>query len=95
MLPAVQHGDKSEWIGCNALKLHFNGFGLLQCVHSTHGLVTTVAYKMGQDKPVVYALEGSVAVAGVAMKWLRNNLGLLEDIPTDSEKVNRTCSMVE
>lgn len=58
-----------------------------RCVHSTHGLVTTVAYKMGQDKPPIYALEGSVAVAGVAMKWLRDNLGLLNDIPTDSEKI--------
>lgn len=58
-----------------------------RCVHSTHGLVTTVAYQMGPDKPPVYALEGSVAVAGVAMKWLKENLGLLKDIPTDSEKI--------
>lgn len=50
--------------------------------------MTTLAYKMGQDKPAVYALEGSVAVAGVAMKWLRDNLGLLKDIPVDSEKVS-------
>ncbi|XP_055612007.1 glycerol kinase [Uranotaenia lowii] len=58
-----------------------------RCVHSTHGLVTTVAYKMGPRTPPVYALEGSVAVAGVAMKWLRDNLGLLKDIPTDSEQI--------
>lgn len=58
-----------------------------RCVHSTHGLVTTVAYQMGPDKPPVYALEGSVAVAGVAMKWLKENLGLLKDIPTDSEAI--------
>lgn len=49
--------------------------------------MTTLAYKMGQDKPAVYALEGSIAVAGVAMKWLRDNLGLLKDIPVDSEQV--------
>lgn len=42
---------------------------------------------MGPDRPPVYALEGSVAVAGVAMKWLKENLGLLKDIPTDSEAV--------
>nr|XP_029720221.1 glycerol kinase-like isoform X1 [Aedes albopictus]XP_029720223.1 glycerol kinase-like isoform X1 [Aedes albopictus]XP_029720228.1 glycerol kinase-like isoform X1 [Aedes albopictus] len=58
-----------------------------RCVHSTHGLVTTLAYKMGPKQPAVYALEGSVAVAGVAMKWLRDNLGLLKDIPVDSEKI--------
>ncbi|XP_055549167.1 glycerol kinase-like [Wyeomyia smithii] len=58
-----------------------------RCVHSTHGLVTTIAYKMGPNKPAVYALEGSVAVAGFAMKWLRDNLGLLKDIPTDSEQI--------
>uniref|UniRef100_A0A8D8FJD7 glycerol kinase n=1 Tax=Culex pipiens TaxID=7175 RepID=A0A8D8FJD7_CULPI len=58
-----------------------------RCVHSTHGLVTTVAYQMGPDRPPVYALEGSVAVAGVAMKWLKENLGLLKDIPTDSEAI--------
>ncbi|XP_058825346.1 glycerol kinase [Topomyia yanbarensis] len=57
-----------------------------RCVHSTHGLVTTIAYKMGPNKPAVYALEGSVAVAGYAMKWLRDNMGLLKDIPTDSEQ---------
>lgn len=42
---------------------------------------------MGPDRPPVYALEGSVAVAGVAMKWLKENLGLLKDIPTDSEAI--------
>ncbi|KAK6623234.1 hypothetical protein RUM43_009086 [Polyplax serrata] len=49
-------------------------------VNSSHGLVTTVAYKMGKNSPATYALEGSVAVAGAAIKWLRDKLNLLNDI---------------
>ncbi|KAI9103166.1 hypothetical protein DFS34DRAFT_355197 [Phlyctochytrium arcticum] len=46
-------------------------------VLSTHGLLTTVGYKLGKDAPAVYALEGSVAIAGAAIKWLRDNLGVI------------------
>ncbi|XP_073988346.1 glycerol kinase 3-like isoform X2 [Rhodnius prolixus] len=49
-------------------------------VLSTHGLVTTVAYQMGPAAKPVYALEGSVAVAGNAIKWLRDKLNVLSDI---------------
>jgi len=49
-------------------------------VHSTHGLETTVAYKLGKNAPAVYALEGSVAVAGSALKWLKNNLNILKEV---------------
>uniref|UniRef100_A0A8C5U6I7 glycerol kinase n=1 Tax=Malurus cyaneus samueli TaxID=2593467 RepID=A0A8C5U6I7_9PASS len=45
-------------------------------VFSEHGLITTIAYKMGRDKPVFYALEGSVAIAGAVVRWLRDNLGI-------------------
>lgn len=61
-------------------------------VRSTHGLVTTVAYKFGKNTPPVYALEGSVAVAGTAMKWLKQNLGLIQDISTDSEQMASTVN---
>lgn len=44
---------------------------------STHGLLTTVAYKFGQASPV-YALEGSVAITGALVQWMRDNLGLIE-----------------
>jgi glycerol kinase len=47
-------------------------------VHSTNGLITTVAYKLG-DEPANYALEGSIAVAGSLVQWLRDNLGLISD----------------
>ena len=45
-------------------------------VHSKHGLLTTVCYKIG-DAPAVYALEGSVAVTGSLVQWLRDNLGII------------------
>jgi glycerol kinase len=43
---------------------------------SSCGLVTTVGYKLGEAKPV-YALEGSIAIAGALVNWLRDNLGLI------------------
>ena len=47
-----------------------------QAVPSTAGLVTTVAYQLG-DEPPHYALEGSIAIAGALVQWLRDNLGLI------------------
>ncbi|NCV22962.1 MAG: glycerol kinase GlpK, partial [Chloroflexi bacterium] len=46
-------------------------------VPSSHGLLTTLGYKLG-DAPAVYALEGSIAIAGALVQWLRDNLGLIE-----------------
>lgn len=54
-------------------------------VQSSHGLVTTLAYKLG-DQPATYALEGSVAVAGAAIKWLRDNMSFINDI-SDTESM--------
>jgi glycerol kinase len=45
-------------------------------VRSTHGLLTTLCYKLG-DAPAVYALEGSVAVTGSAIQWLRDQIGII------------------
>ncbi len=45
-------------------------------VVSRHGLLTTVAAKLG-NAPATYALEGSVAIAGAAVQWLRDNLGII------------------
>ncbi|XP_026764899.1 glycerol kinase isoform X2 [Galleria mellonella] len=56
-------------------------------VQSTHGLLTTVAYQLGPDTPAVYALEGSIAVAGGAMKFLRDNLKLIKDVVKDTEQI--------
>lgn len=45
-------------------------------VPSKQGLLTTVAYKMGEAR-AVYALEGSIAIAGALVQWLRDNLGII------------------
>lgn len=48
-----------------------------EIVRSSHGLLTTVGYKFG-DSPAIYALEGSIAVTGSAVQWLRDQLGIIE-----------------
>ena len=47
-------------------------------VFSENGLLTTVCYKIGDNKPV-YALEGSIAVTGSLVQWMRDNLGIIKD----------------
>jgi glycerol kinase len=47
-----------------------------QIVRSSNGLLTTVCYQFGDAKPV-YALEGSIAVTGSAVQWLRDQLGII------------------
>ncbi|OXM72374.1 MULTISPECIES: glycerol kinase GlpK [Amycolatopsis] len=47
-----------------------------ELVRSQHGLLTTLCYQFGDDKPV-YALEGSIAVTGSAVQWLRDQLGII------------------
>lgn len=47
-------------------------------VSSVAGLVTTVAYQLGQS-PAHYALEGSIAIAGALVQWLRDNLGIISN----------------
>ncbi|MFD6067444.1 glycerol kinase GlpK [Amycolatopsis lurida] len=47
-----------------------------EVVRSKHGLLTTLAYQFGDEKPV-YALEGSIAVTGSAVQWLRDQLGII------------------
>jgi glycerol kinase len=46
-------------------------------VTSNFGLLTTVAYKLG-DEPARYALEGSIAITGALVQWLRDNLGMIQ-----------------
>jgi glycerol kinase len=49
-------------------------------VPSKSGLLTTVCYKFG-DEPAVYALEGSIAITGALVQWLRDNLRLIDSSP--------------
>ncbi|GAA4928763.1 glycerol kinase [Actinomycetospora succinea] len=53
-------------------------------VESKNGLLTTVCYKIG-DAPQVYALEGSIAVTGSLVQWLRDNLGMISSAPEIEE----------
>ncbi|MCL1840212.1 MAG: glycerol kinase GlpK [Propionibacteriaceae bacterium] len=53
-------------------------------VPSKNGLLTTMCYKLGEAKPV-YALEGSIAVTGSLVQWLRDNLKLISSAPEIEE----------
>ncbi len=58
-----------------------------ELIRSKCGLLTTPAYKFGDD-PVVYALEGSIAVTGSAVQWLRDQLGIISGA-AESESLAR------
>ena len=47
-----------------------------EVIHSKKGLLTTLGYKLGET-PAVYALEGSIAITGALVQWMRDNLGLI------------------
>ena len=53
-------------------------------IASKNGLLTTVCYKIG-DRDTVYALEGSIAVTGSLIQWLRDNLGIIRSAPEVEE----------
>jgi glycerol kinase len=57
-------------------------------INSTSGLLTTVGYKFGEQEPH-YALEGSIAITGALVQWVRDNLGLIEQ-SSDIESLART-----
>lgn len=58
-----------------------------EMVPSKNGLLTTVCYKIGDRKPV-YALEGSIAVTGSLVQWLRDNLRMFDSAPEIEELAN-------
>ncbi len=51
-----------------------------ELVHSKSGLLTTVGYKLGDQDPV-YCLEGSIAITGALVQWLRDNLKMIQAAP--------------
>ncbi len=55
---------------------------------SSNGLLTTVGFQLGKDKPCVYALEGSIAGAGATIQWMRDKLGFFATV-AESEKLAR------
>jgi len=59
-------------------------------VRSNNGLITTLAYQLGDDAPR-YAIEGSIAVTGSLIQWLRDNLGII----SRSEDVEKLAASVD
>jgi len=85
----VTKGEAKNTYGTGCFMLYNTGTDI---VHSTHGLLTTVAYQQ-EGHPASYALEGSVAVAGLALRWLRDNMGMIKDFSEAFElasQVDRT-----
>jgi glycerol kinase len=70
-------GDAKNTYGTGCFMLLNTGE---EIVHSKHGLLTTLCYKFGNEKPI-YALEGSIAIAGSLVQWLRDNLKMIETAP--------------
>ncbi len=56
-------------------------------VPSENGLLTTVCYKIGENK-AIYALEGAIAVTGSLVQWMRDNLGIIKDAPEIEDLAN-------
>jgi len=80
-------GEAKNTYGTGSFMLLNTGTKL---VPSKSGLLTTVCYKFG-DQPAVYALEGSIAITGALVQWLRDNLGLI----TSSAEVESLANLVE
>ncbi len=80
-----QAGDAKNTYGTGCFMLLNTGTSPVQ---SKNGLLTTVGYKMG-NSPAVYCLEGSIAIAGALVQWLRDNLQII-DKSSDIEPLART-----
>ncbi|CAG8457446.1 14683_t:CDS:2 [Acaulospora colombiana] len=80
-------GDAKNTYGTGCFMLFNTG---TEPVISKTGLLTTVGYKFGKE-PTVYALEGSIAVAGSAVKWIRDNLGIIKE----AREINELAAKVE
>ncbi|KAL1123968.1 hypothetical protein AAG570_001738 [Ranatra chinensis] len=82
----LKRGQAKSTYGTGCFLLYNTGHDR---VVSRHGLLTTVAYQLGSERPAVYALEGSVAVAGAAFRWLKENIGLIESVAEVEDMANR------
>lgn len=71
---AFSKGDVKSTYGTGSFLLLNTGE---KPVQSRHGLLTTLAYKIG-EAPAVYALEGSIAISGALVQWFRDQLGVIE-----------------
>ncbi|XP_052176728.1 glycerol kinase [Diospyros lotus] len=71
---SCRKGEAKSTYGTGAFILLNTGEEIIQ---SKHGLLSTLAFKLGPDAPANYALEGSIAIAGAAVQWLRDSLGII------------------
>lgn len=61
---------------------------------SSHGLLTTLAHQLGPQATPCYALEGSVAVAGLGISWLRDNLRIIDNT-AECEDIAKSVSTAD
>jgi glycerol kinase len=93
MLPEIRPSTQTYGVATRVMPGVGTGSFLLlntghEPVRSTHGLLTTVGYQIG-DEPAVYALEGSIAITGALVQWFRDGLGLIGTAP-EIETMART-----
>ncbi|KAF9581941.1 Glycerol kinase, partial [Lunasporangiospora selenospora] len=82
-----QVGEAKNTYGTGCFMLFNTG---MNHIISNNGLLTTVAYQF-EGEPAVYALEGGIAVAGSAVQWLRDNLGIIKS----ADEINGLASVVK
>ncbi|PKO04497.1 MAG: glycerol kinase [Chloroflexi bacterium HGW-Chloroflexi-3] len=78
-------GEAKNTYGTGCFMLLNTGTKIVQ---SDNGLLTTVGYKIG-DAPAIYALEGSIAITGALVQWLRDNLNIIQN-STEVEPLAKT-----
>ena len=78
---ALSPGEAKNTYGTGCFMIMNTG---TKIVPSFSGLLTTLCYKFG-DEPAVYALEGSIAITGALVQWLRDNLNLIDSAPEVEE----------
>lgn len=85
---ACRKGEAKSTYGTGAFILLNTGE---VAIKSGHGLLTTLAYKLGPQAKTNYALEGSIAIAGAAVQWLRDSLGIIKS----ASEIEDLAAMVE
>ncbi|CAI9088056.1 OLC1v1022288C1 [Oldenlandia corymbosa var. corymbosa] len=86
---ACRKGEAKSTYGTGAFILLNTGE---EPIKSNHGLLSTVAYKLGPNAPTNYALEGSIAIAGAAVQWLRDSLGIISSASEIEELASKVDS---
>ncbi|KAF8493255.1 glycerol kinase [Russula emetica] len=89
----LTQGEAKCTYGTGAFLLFCTGTDI---VYSNHGLLSTVAYRVGSQGMTVYALEGAIAVAGSAIKWLRDSMKMIktaDEINTLARSVTSTSGV--